>query len=118
MGMSDGCSISHCFSCGYCMWEPGKLKGMLECFLKSAGAGGGQYSGYNELVMDADAWQDHMPQTIEAVFYPTHSECDSSCRSKAETTHSKFLREFGVSSDDYPLLKLDVSDWNSPFSVA
>ena len=50
--------------------------------------------------------------------YPTHSECDSSCRSKAETTHSKFLHEFGVSSDDYPLLKLDVSDWNSPFSVA
>ena len=118
MGMSDGCSISHCFSCGYCMWEPGKLKGMLECFLKSAGAGGGQYSGYNELVMDADAWKDHMPQTIEAVFYPTHSECDASCRSKAETTHSKFLHEFGVSSDDYPLLKLDVSDWNSPFSVA
>ena len=28
-----------------------------------------------------------MPQTIEAVFYPLHSECDASCRSKAETTH-------------------------------
>ena len=78
------------FSCGYCMWEPGKLKGMLECFLKSAGAGGGQYSGYNELVMDADAWKDHLPQTIEAVFYPVHTERDSSCRSKAETTHSSF----------------------------
>ena len=99
------------------VWEPGKLKGMLECFLKSAGAGGGQYSGYNELVMDADAWQDHMPQTIEAVFYPTHSSATRRA-GRRPRRRTQVLREFGVSSDDYPLLKLDVSDWNSPFSVA
>ena len=54
--------------------------------------------------MDA-AVEGPRPQTIrQAVFTRPPDECDPSCSAlRAETTLD--LREFGVSSDDYPLLK-------------
>lgn len=80
---------------GGCVWPPGPTFGVF--LLSNA-----RYRRYNEVVLSAEAWRAHLPASVEAIVGD-------------EATHRAFLREFGVSAVDYPLLRLDVSDWERPF---
>ena len=57
---------------------------------------------YNEVVVSATFWRDHMPSAVEAVLGD-------------ESVHTAFLQAYGLSHNDVPLLTLDPSDFDSPF---
>ena len=60
---------------------------------------------YNEVLVNAYTWVDHMPRTIQAVFYPTNGH--SSDRNGAIAVHNSFLRDYGLTATEYPLLSFD-----------
>ena len=65
---------------------------------------------YNEIVIEADAWVDYMPYTIEAVFFTMHE-----MEEEARRVRAKFLETFGRS---LPLLRLDLQNLVEPFTLA
>ena len=69
----------------------------------------GGWDSYNEVIVDGRHWTDHLPHTIEAFF---------GTGALAREQHSAFLREFGLSSDQVPLMAFDQSNWTEPFSLA
>lgn len=74
------------------------------------------YSGYNELVYDASQWNTHLPDTVEA-FFGLFTTNGFNPNGATATQHKNFLREYGVSADEVPLLDFDPSDWDHPFKV-
>lgn len=72
------------------------------------------FSGYNELVYDAQAWNDQLPQTIEAFFVIRNGE-KYSTSGVAATAHQDFVSHFRTR--DVPLLAFDPNDWEQPFSA-
>ena len=64
---------------------------------------------YNEVVVDGLHWTEHLPDTIEAFF---------GTGDLARTQHRAFLREYGLSAQQVPLLAFDLSNWDEPFSLA
>ena len=65
-------------------------------------------SDYNEMVLDTEYWRNHLPQAVEA-FVGTGP--------KARDAHRAFLSEYGLAEADVPLLQLDLSNWEAPFSL-
>ena len=45
-------------------------------------------------------------------------ECDASCRTLAQHEHAQFLAKFGLTAAAFPLLVVDVHNWNAPFGLA
>ena len=74
-------------------------------------------SSYNEFIVDGDHWARQMPQTVEFIFQvkgqPTHGSL-----ADAAKHHAAFLRRYGISPSDSPLLEIDPDDWEAPFRVA
>ena len=62
--------------------------------------------GYNEFQIDGGWWGRHLPDTVEA-FVGDSAE--------ARQQHAAFLRQYGLSADQVPLLSLDVGNWYEPF---
>ena len=62
---------------------------------------------YNEILVDGDHWNAHLPAAIEAFFGDGMM---------ARSAHQHFLDEFGLTSEQVPLLKLDLNNWLEPFS--
>lgn len=61
----------------------------------------------NEVVVDAETWRQHLPATVEAIFYTQDAK-------RAQQVHAAFLRAFpGVW---LPLLKLDVHGGQHAFT--
>jgi len=61
-------------------------------------------------VLKVSRWRDHLPETIEAVFYPQggvvyHREGRPS---DARAVRGRFLDEYGLSEDALPLLSFDA----------
>ena len=75
---------------------------------------------FNEFVFDAVYSEHQLPGAIEAFFYPIDNFCEanSRCKPYAQRVHEKFLREYRVSADEYPLLTLRLDNWKHPFAVA
>ena len=61
---------------------------------------------YNEIVVDGQHWNDHLPDAIEAFFGG----------SKARENRRAFAKHFGLAEDDVPLLRFDQQNWEAPFS--
>ena len=59
---------------------------------------------YAQIVVDAYHWSTH-PDVVEAVVGDAR-------------LHRKFLEATGQTAADAPLLKLSLSDWQEPFSLA
>ena len=87
-----------------CAWPADNLAEML----------GYQGGTYNELVLDTEAWVANLPGSIEAVFYP--AACGEACVAAARATHAAFIARYPEAAATTPLLALDVTDWDMPFS--
>ena len=88
-------------------------------------ARGRRHAFYNELVLAADAYNAAMPAAVEAFFYawagpvdggPT--PCDAACIHAVQQVRAAFVRSFGLGDEDEPppLLRLNLSDWRTPWS--
>lgn len=62
--------------------------------------------GYNEFQIDGQWWDRHLPDAVDA-FVGDSAE--------ARQQHAAFLRQYGLSADQVPLLSMDVGNWYSPF---
>lgn len=102
-----------------CAWPPKKLDQMLEAHQ--------QYNTkqHNEVVLQARAWTEQMPSTIEAVwFFEASGPGDEHDRQKllkarvyVEGVHKRFLDAFGLSASEVPLLAFDPTR-SRPFRIA
>lgn len=66
-----------------------------------------------QIVLSSDAWINHLPGTIQAVFFPVGGD-----ELKAREMHASFVRTFSFRPSQLPLLQLDVSDAERPFRPA
>ena len=112
-----------------CSWRPTDLGRMMEVReevrrnkLKPPSKMWNDGKYYNELIFDAAYYTEHLPDSIEAVFY-LDDDCGDSydgpkCRDYGYGAHAAIASHFGLDADRLPLLKLDLWNWNAPFSVA
>ena len=72
----------------------------------------------NEVVADRRTLVTALPESVDAMFYYSADECDASCRTLAQHEHAQFLAKFGLTAAAFPLLVVDVHNWNAPFGLA
>lgn len=98
-------------------WRPDMVQTMLEGFPNREKVG--NVEPFNEFVFDGEYMERQLPGSIMGFFYPLTDICTSSarCQAYAERQHAKFLKEYRVSVDDYPLLGLRIDNWHAPFVV-
>ena len=76
----------------------------------------GYHSGYNEASVDGWSWNANLPRTVEAFFYLENvGTAGQGQVSYARDAHSRFLREYGVTDFEVPLLGFDPARWDAPF---
>ena len=109
-----------------CAWRSSGLAGMMEAHAaklenwrahgQTCVKGGhyGRSKCHNELVLDADAWVNHMPQTFEAFFFQAASHPESV--SQARSQHAAFVSRYGGGTV-VPLVIYDESHSDSPFTL-
>ena len=73
----------------------------------------GFHTGYNEVVIESEAWEAHLPQVVQAFFFVDGGSDEPSIREM----HARFLQEYGLTGRDCPLLRLDRGRWDEPFQV-
>jgi hypothetical protein len=83
-----------------CGWKPNQLD---QCLLAQHDQG--KAGVYNELILDGVSWQDNLPHTIEAVFWPHYA--NDGQRKHARDVHSKFLQRYGLTWQQVPLIEYD-----------
>ena len=101
-----------------CAWPPDKLDQMLTKHQQNPHV-------HNEVVLEARAWSEQLPRTIEAVWFFEQGEAGaehdrgilSKARAYVEDVHERFLDEFELSSSDVPLLAFNPTRSN-PFRLA
>jgi hypothetical protein len=108
-----------------CAWRTTGLAKMIEAHAaklqnwrvhgQSCDKGGhvGRSRCHNEVVLAADAWRAHMPDTIEAIFFQRTSRPESV--SQAHTVHSQFLSQYAGAR--VPLVEYDESSAAAPFTL-
>ena len=80
----------------------------------------GWHSGYNEVIISSKSVNDHMPLSILGFFVLRDGETVTSLEKWSVDvvhSHALFLAKYGLAADDVPLLSLDPSNWQAPFSV-
>lgn len=117
-------------------WMPQDLSTVLRIHANSwAGAyqGPGSYTGYNEAIIDADAWISNLPATIEAIFFikPGSRVCQErtglgfakSCAEaerQARNVHRDLLEYYGFNDPSNALapglVMLHPERWEQPFT--
>ena len=113
-GVSDkcipGCSLHNGGWCEppglthglYCPWRPTQLKEMLQTHKNNVhhGCVERRCRPYNELILNAAAWKESLPDLVEAVFSSGNEE-------RARDVRSAFLKHFNVPPADVPLVRFD-----------
>ena len=120
-------------------WRPeeiGGAGGLLDHFAREGAEfpGVGSFKGYNEFVMDANAWLDGLPESVEAIFIVECSDADTNLKygaadgrgtaanchdahRNAREAHRSYLQAFQLTAAQFPLLKLRPANWVEPFVV-
>lgn len=106
-------------SIGWCQgrpqpWRPEHLDVMMAQFAEHGHpyqAAGGYQSGYNEVIVDAAAWQRRLPHTVEAFFFVEGGGDERAMRE----AHAQFLDAFGLEASQVPLLRMRPWSWDEPF---
>ena len=96
-------------------WRPDGLRTMLDGWQRRKPP----WNTFNEVVFDGEHAENQLPGSIEAFFYLLNDMCPMNdlCKQHTERMHWKFLREYHVTSQEYPLLGLRLDEWNNPFVV-
>ena len=75
--------------------------------------------GYNEVIIDTQSVEEHLPKAVAAFFYMKGGGLVASSRKKrVEAIREQFLGEYGnaVKSKSFPLVMIDLRNRNEPFS--
>lgn len=118
-------------------WPPedfGGEGGLLDLFERGGMNfdGVGNFAGYNEIVIDSDHWIDNLPDSIEGFFMVECNDNDANlrygaadgggtalnCRDAHQNIidiHAKFIAEYKLSANEFPLLTLRPDKWDEPF---
>tara|TARA_B110001452_G_scaffold239620_1_gene220747 strand:- start:50 stop:652 length:603 start_codon:yes stop_codon:yes gene_type:complete len=112
-GKSDGCGRIFCDEqpadhdpwCGGMPYRPTKLMTMLEGFKAKAGGS------YNEIIITSSTIDEHLPGAVDAFFYVEGQD-----GAAAKLAHRSFKEEFGAAAATVPLVRLNVHQWDQPFS--
>lgn len=121
-------------------WRPNEVGGrggLLDHFAREGEpfTGVGNFKGYNEFVVDTSAWIEKLPRSVEAIFILDCNDNDqnlvygaadgrgtaANCRdahANAREMHRKYLETYGLTALQFPLLKLQPGNWQTPFSNA
>jgi len=110
--------------CGFDGWPIGAWAPKdLKKFLKMHALHGSEYkppgfhSGYNEVIITSEIINAHLPRSIEAFFVLNEGQVGSDgVQIKVGQAHRDFLQQFQLTVDDVPLLLMNPSNWNEPFS--
>ena len=108
------CTESQPWQCG---WKPSELQGMLmqqeANLIGSACVVDGKC--YNEVIVDTETFEAHLPHSLEAFFFLSTSSMSDEAH--AREVHSSFLASYAglVTAHAVPLLKLTLSN-DEPFS--
>lgn len=109
-------------------WRPEEISGaggLLDHFAREGApfVGIGNFAGYNEFVVDSNAWISRLPESVEAMFVVdchendvnlrygaadgrgTALDCGEAHRNTREM-HRTYLEAYGLDSSQFPLLKL------------
>ena len=76
---------------------------------------------YVEAIFDAATFVDQLPHSIAAVFWTDEDDdCKDAisgkkCKGYALAAHANLLRHFGLTSEQLPLLHLDLWNYAEPF---
>lgn len=135
----EACGASRC-----CAWRPEQLKQMLQAQRADPQSSADDAPSrrdedawaqfrYNEVVVDRRAFEARLPHAIVAVFYvasPAAEDCVSSnwwvrreklfgfCEEFTRAAYAQLLAHGGVSPSEIPLVRLDINNWEQPFSLA
>jgi len=91
---------------GTCAWAPENLHLMMEQQSSARNAA------YNEVVLAGDVYAQHLPRSIEAVFYIKQEQ-----KYIAKQVHRALVKHFGIEESALPFLKLDPQDYHNPFTL-
>lgn len=58
---------------------------------------------YNEVIVDAPWWRSHLPDVIQGIVGDRE-------------LHRAFVQQYGLDGERFPLLHVDLTNWESPFS--
>ena len=112
-----------------CAWHPADLKYMLDQReeirakeVKPFGKFWDDNKFYNELVFDAAHFTEQLPASIEGLFFLAGGDCSDitdgpKCEDYARGAHENMKRHFGLTDEQFPLLRLDPNDWDTPFTI-
>jgi hypothetical protein len=64
---------------------------------------------YNEVIIEATAFLEALPTSIEAFFFPDTPDCATPQTECQAAVHAAFLQEYGLSNEAVPLLRLRAS---------
>lgn len=71
--------------------------------------------GYNEVIIDSESWMANMPRTVMAFYVPkgvTEGQLEFS-----RGAHGDFLRQYGITADQTPLVQYDQAAGMNPFAL-
>ena len=81
----------------------------------------GFHSGYNEVIVSSADMNKHLPRAVEAFFVLNESHADGDRTGNVginvRQARKDFIAKFKLKPADVPLLLMDPSDWDEPFSV-
>ena len=104
-------------------WGPQDLKIMLETHATHGAPyrSPGFHSGYNEIIINSPKLNEQLPQAIMGFFFPkgqspVTSDLGYGIMIDVVKVHAAFLEEYGLTDEQVPLLVLDPSNWEAPFS--
>ena len=73
-----------------------------------------QWFKYNEYIVSAKHWNDHLPRTIQVVYYFCG---DGFGEDEARQHREDFLRAFSLDGWAVPLVCIDIRNWDQPFTL-
>merc|ERR1712137_229735 len=117
---NNWCSQSRPERWGDCAYKPQQLENMLDRFAEEVETSEG--TSYNEVVISSARWP--LPDVIDGVFYIQEAgffsggcedACGDSCR-RAKKLYSDLLHNFSLTETQVPLLCMDPSNIQKPFT--
>ena len=96
------CNLGHWWECS---WSPAYTQGMLQA-QEAHNA-----HGYNEVIVDAYHWNQHLPAIIAAVVFGS-----GGAAARAMQVHRAFLSRFGRTAAQTPLLAMNLGNRARPFT--